>query len=201
MEIFPTIILLFIFLFWISLTSRIVFINLGCLYLLVIGSLAGLCVLAIGWFGGRTYSFMGGLRAAAQMVSYEVVLSFFFFMFCRLGWIIDLYSLSSYSCRRVVGLFFFLPLWLVTIIAETNRAPFDISEGESELVSGFNTEYSRLLFTIIFLGEYGLIAGYSSLSSYFFLGNWIRGILFSVIILWVRRCFPRKRYDVLIILL
>lgn len=70
-----------------------------------------------------------------------------------------------------MGLILIFFLWMVTIIAETNRAPFDISEGESELVRGFNTEYSRVIFVILFMSEYGIIAGYSLLTSYFFLGR------------------------------
>ena len=79
---FPRIILVCIFIFWMPITSSIVYISLGCLFLLAVGSLNGLFVKAIGWFGGRTYSFMGGLRASAQIISYEVVLSFFFMLFC-----------------------------------------------------------------------------------------------------------------------
>ena len=75
---------LFMVLFWAPLTSRIIYINLAGLYILAVGSMMGLLVLAVGWLGGRTYSLMGGLRAAAQMISYEVVLSFFFLLFCRL---------------------------------------------------------------------------------------------------------------------
>ena len=76
-----------------------------------------------------------------------------------------------------------LSLWIVVITAETNRAPFDISEGESELVSGFNTEYSSVLFTMLFIGEYGIITAYRLLRSYFFLGRWSAGLLFIIIIL------------------
>ena len=90
---------------------------------------------------------------------------------------------------------------MVVVIAETNRAPFDISEGEFELVRGFNTEYSSVLFAMLFIGEYGIIAGYRLLTSYFFLGSWFAGSVFLISVLWIRRCFPRKRYDVLITLL
>lgn len=145
-----------------------VHIDLGCLYLLRVGSLRGLCVLFAGWFGGRSYSYIGGLRAAAQMISYEVVLSFFFILFCRTTWTLNLFALKFHYRVMVVALPTLFSLWLVLILAETNRAPFDIREGESELVRGFNTEYSSLLFTIIFLAEYGMISSYSVLTSYFF---------------------------------
>jgi len=199
--IFPRMVLLCIIIFWIPITSRITYINLGCLFVLAVGSLSGLCVLAVGWYGGRSYSFMGGLRAAAQIISYEVVLSFFFLLFCSIEWSLNLFSLKFYWRGLAVGLGLIFFLWIVIVVAETNRAPFDIREGESELVSGFNTEYSSILFTILFIGEYGMIAGYSLLTSYFFLGGWFGGLLIIFIILWIRRCFPRKRYDRLIMLL
>ena len=197
----PRVMLLCIFLFWVPITSSIVFMNLGCLYILAVGSLTGLCILFAGWYGGRSYSIMGGLRAAAQIISYEVVLSFFFFLFCCNDWSLNLFSLSYHWRGLAISLSIILPLWLVIILAETNRAPFDIREGESELVRGFNTEYSRVLFTLLFLGEYGIIAAYGILTSYFFFGWWGVGPLFITIILWIRRCFPRKRYDILMILL
>lgn len=197
----PRIILVSIFVFWIPLTSRINHINYGCLFVLAVGSLSGLCVLAVGWYGGRSYSFIGGLRAAAQIISYEVVLSFFFFLFCRIEWSLDLFSLKNHWRFLAISLGALSIIWIRVIIAETNRAPFDISEGESELVRGFNTEYSSILFSILFLAEYGMIAAYGFLTAYFFLGRWGLGIMFIFIILWVRRCFPRKRYDSLIVLL
>lgn len=197
----PRVMLLCIFFFWMPITSRIAQINLGCLFALAVGSLFGLCVLAVGWYGGRSYSFMGGLRAAAQMISYEVVLSFFFLLFCSVEWGLNLFSLKFYWRGLVVSLGMIFLLWIAVIIAETNRAPFDICEGESELVSGFNTEYSSILFRMLFIGEYGMVAGYRFLTSYFFLGRWIASPIIILLILWIRRCFPRKRYDTLIMLL
>jgi len=197
----PGIILMCVLIFFMPITFNILHMNLGCLFLLVVGSLGGLCVLAAGWYGGSSYSFIGGLRAAAQIISYEVVLSFFFLLFSSTNWSMDLISLSFYWRGLIYSLVRILFLWIVIIIAETNRAPFDISEGESELVRGFNTEYSSVLFTMLFCGEYGMIVGYSLLTSYFFLGGWYRGALFIIIILWIRRCFPRKRYDLLMRLL
>ena len=201
MLVIPRVVVFCILIFWIPITSRMVYISQGCLYLLAVGSLSGLCVLAVGWYGGRSYSLIGGFRAAAQIISYEVVLSFFFLLFCSIDWSINIFSLKYYWSRMLVVFSAILSLWIVVITAETNRAPFDISEGESELVSGFNTEYSSVLFTMLFIGEYGIITAYRLLRSYFFLGRWSAGLLFIIIILWVRRCFPRKRYDTLIILL
>lgn len=197
----PTIILLTMFLFWVPLTNSIFQMNLGCVILLAIGSVSGLTVLFTGWLGGRSYSFMGGLRAAAQIISYEVVLSFFFFILCRIDWSISLFAFQIGFVRSLVSIGLILLLWLVTIIAETNRAPFDIREGESELVRGFNTEYSRVLFTTLFIAEYGMLAAYGLLSSHMFLGSWLGGAFFISACLWIRACFPRKRYDSLMALL
>ena len=89
----PRVMLLCIFLFWVPITSSIVFMNLGCLYILAVGSLTGLCVLLAGWSGGRSYSIMGGLRADAQIISYEVVVSFFFFLLRCIDWSVKLFSI------------------------------------------------------------------------------------------------------------
>jgi len=201
MLLFPRVILLCIIIFWVPMTSSMVHIILGCLFLLAVRSLSGVCLKAVGWYGGSPYSFMGGLRAGAQIISYEVVLSFFFFLFCRIDWSLNLFSLSFYWRGLWVSLRFGFFLWMVIIIAETNRAPFDVSEGESELVRGFNTEYSSALFAILFIAEYGIIAGYRWLTSYFLLGRWVAGLIIIISMLWIRRCFPRKRYDTLITLL
>ena len=197
----PGVIFSLIMIFWFPQTSGMVYMNLAALYLLAVGSVMGLFVLVVGWSGGRSYSLIGGLRAAAQMISYEVVLSFFFILYCSVDWSLNLFALKSLSICLIAPFFYTFILWIVVLLAETNRAPFDISEGESELVRGFNTEYSRILFTILFLMEYGVICAYGMLSSYFMLGGWRGGIIFISLILWLRSCFPRKRYDSLITLL
>lgn len=143
---------------------------------------------------------MGGVRASAQIISYEVVMSFFFLCGVR---IFFTFSFSSSKSRMNLteyffGRFFFLPCWMMVILAETNRAPFDLTEGERELVSGFNTEYSSFPFTLLFLGEYSFIILFSFFSSFLFWGNFYFGVIFIFFILWIRRCYPRKRYDFLI---
>ena len=159
------------FIFWLPLSNSISLMNLGCLFILAVGSLFSLCVLAVGWCGGRSYSFIGGLRAAAQMISYEVVLSFFILIFCCIDWSFNTFSLQYFPGGLIRALCCVFFLWILVVVAETNRAPFDISEGESELVRGFNVEYARVLFTMLFIREYGAIIAYRFLTSYFFFGS------------------------------
>lgn len=185
--------------FWSNLTSGGSLNGISFLWLMVFRSLGGILTFLTGWNGGRVYSVMGGIRASAQMVSYEVVLSFFFLMALLGRGELNFTSLEAgYPILRFGrGWLILLPLWLLSILAETNRAPFDLTEGESELVRGFNTEYSALSFTLLFLGEYAIILGFSIITRFLFFQCWYLAILFSVFILWIRRCFPRKRYDFL----
>ena len=185
---------------WTSLPLRGLNIRRGVLCLLVLRSLGGVVVFLTGWNGARRYSFIGGVRASAQIISYEVVMSFFFLRGVRIFFSFSFSSSKpSLSLREyVIGSFFFLPCWVLIILAETNRAPFDLTEGESELVRGFNTEYSSFPFTLLFLGEYSFIILFSFFSSYLFFGEFFWGGFFVFLILWLRRCYPRKRYDFLI---
>lgn len=158
-----------------------------------------------GWSSVRKYSLIGGYRSSSQAISYEVVLIFIFLLLCFLRGGYDFYH-YSWGIRRFI-LFISFPLlgvWLLSCFAETNRSPFDFREGESELVSGFNTEYGGGRFSLIFIGEYRAILFLSFLSGFVFLPAGIF-ILFLIILisfsfLWVRCSFPRLRYDKLIIL-
>ena len=185
---------------WTSLPLRGLGIRSSLLCLLVLRSLGGLIIFLSGWNGGRSYSFIGGVRASAQIISYEVVMSFFFLaglsIFFRFSF--SNTSLSFFFSEYGAAGFFFLPCWILILLAETNRAPFDLTEGESELVRGFNTEYSSFPFTLLFLGEYSFIILFSFFSSFLFFGNFFGGAVFVFFVLWLRRCFPRKRYDYLI---
>ena len=190
-------------LFWVSIRRRGLLIKTSFLWLMVFSSLGGILTFLTGWNGGRVYSILGGIRASAQIISYEVVLSFFFLIRISIS---SNFSISIISNRNIYISFFFgwfliIPLWLIRILAETNRAPFDLTEGESELVRGFNTEYSSISFTLLFLGEYSIILAFRFISSYIFSFSWNFSIFFVVFILWIRRCFPRKRYDYLIYLI
>lgn len=195
------------------------------LILLAILSIGIFAVLLSGWSSSSKYAFLGSIRAVAQMISYEVSLSLIL-----MGVIITIGSLNLsyiyYIQTKVSPLLFCLwPLaflYIVSMLAETNRAPFDLSEGESELVSGYNVEYSAMPFALFFLAEYShiifssflfaiLFMGsnqYSLFSSIFFLNLVIsalslclKGTFISFCFLWVRTSFPRIRYDQLMAML
>lgn len=191
-------------------------INVGILYLLAISSLGVYGILIAGWASNSKYAFLGGLRSAAQMVSYEV----------SIGLVIVsvLLAVGSLNLNDIVlaqrHVWFCLPMFpmfivfFISALAETNRAPFDLPEGESELVAGFFVEYSSLAFGLFFLGEYANMILMSSMVSILFLGGWrpplgiapltwvpgplwlIFKILFCLFVfIWVRATFPRYRYD------
>jgi NADH-quinone oxidoreductase subunit H len=191
-------------------------INVGVLYLFAISSLGVYGIIIAGWASNSKYAFLGSLRAAAQMVSYEVSIGFVI--------VTVLLCVGSLNLTEVVraqtNLWFVIPLFpmfvifFISALAETNRAPFDIPEGESELVAGFFVEYSSMSFALFFLGEYANMILMSSLTTILFLGgwlppfdiapfNWLPGPLWFVlkvalclfIFIWVRATFPRYRYD------
>lgn len=172
-------------------------------YIFRILSLGVYFLLFCGWGSNRKYSLLGGYRSVSQTISYEVsiifyVLSFIFVLSCY-----DFFSFYRYQSSYW---FFFFSLiffvgWLFIILAECNRTPFDFSEGESELVSGFNVEYGGGVFSLIFICEYGIIIFLCFLSISFFCGfNFfiLKFMFFCFFFVWVRCCFPRYRYDMLI---
>jgi NADH-quinone oxidoreductase subunit H len=191
-------------------------INVGILYLFAVSSLGVYGIIMAGWASNSKYAFLGALRSAAQMVSYEVAIGFVI--------ITVLLCVGSLNLSDIVmaqkGLWFCIPLlpmfviFFVSALAETNRAPFDLPEAEAELVSGYNVEYSAMTFALFFLGEYANMILMSAMTAILFLGgwlppldiapfNWIPGpIWFGLKIafvlfcfLWVRATFPRYRYD------
>nr|YP_009380098.1 NADH dehydrogenase subunit 1 [Isodiametra pulchra]ARS00901.1 NADH dehydrogenase subunit 1 [Isodiametra pulchra] len=175
------------------------------LFFLFLSSLSALLIFLTGWGGGSTFSFLGGVRASAQMISYEVILSFFFCL-PMLGFFNLAFSFLSEDMSPVLqtSWMFLLPAvsaLFIAILAETNRAPFDLTEGESELVSGFNTEFSAGLFVLLFLGEYSFIIFFANLAScsLFNSPSWWWVVLLGIV--WIRACFPRKRYDLLMFLM
>jgi NADH-quinone oxidoreductase subunit H len=191
-------------------------INVGILYLFAISSLGVYGVIMAGWASNSKYPFLSALRSAAQMVSYEVSMGFVI--------VTVLICVGSLNLTDIVlaqkDLWFAVPLlpmfvvFFISILAETNRSPFDLAEGESEIVAGFFLEYSSLSFALFFLGEYANMILMSAMTTILFLGgwlpivdvapfNWIPGIVWFAgktalvlfFFLWVRATFPRYRYD------
>nr|YP_010946855.1 NADH dehydrogenase subunit 1 [Rhabdoblatta nigrovittata]WGO57612.1 NADH dehydrogenase subunit 1 [Rhabdoblatta nigrovittata] len=183
--------------------------ELGLLFFLSCTSLGVYTVMIAGWSSNSNYSLLGGLRAVAQTISYEVSLALILLSFVFL---INSYNLLNfYYYQNYLWLIFMtLPLslvWFTSCLAETNRTPFDFAEGESELVSGFNVEYSSGGFALIFLAEYASILFMSMLFCVIFLGCDINTFFFylklsfiSFMFVWVRGTLPRFRYDKLMYL-
>ena len=191
-------------------------INVGILYLFAVSSLGVYGIIMAGWASNSIYPFLGALRSAAQMVSYEVSIGFVI--------VTVLLAVGSLNMTDIVMaqqmVWFFIPLFPMFVIffisglAETNRAPFDLPEAEAELVSGYNVEYSAMSFALFFLGEYANMILVSAMTVILFLGGWlppfdftflywIPGVIwFSLkvslvlfVFLWVRATLPRYRYD------
>nr|ARH54181.1 NADH dehydrogenase subunit 1 [Chrysomela populi] len=183
--------------------------NLSFLFFLSISSLSVYTIMLAGWSSNSNYSLLGSLRSVAQTISYEVslilILMSFLFLILSLN-IIDLMIYQEY----IWFFFLLLPLcfmWLVSSLAETNRTPFDFAEGESELVSGFNVEYSSGGFAMIFLAEYSNILFMSMMCCFLFIGGNLMTFLFFIKLvfvsffwIWVRGTLPRFRYDKLMYL-
>nr|QNG56274.1 NADH dehydrogenase subunit 1 [Platisus zelandicus] len=183
--------------------------NFSVLYFLCLSSMGVYTVMLAGWSSNSNYSMLGCLRSVAQTISYEVSLSLIMMSFLVLIMSLNLLDLMKFQ-EYIWFIFLMFPLglmWLVSCLAETNRTPFDFAEGESELVSGFNVEYSSGGFAMIFLAEYASILFMSMLCCLMFLGADIISLMFffKIIFLgffwiWVRGTLPRFRYDKLMYL-
>lgn len=194
--------------------------GIGVLYLFVVSSISVYAVLMSGWSSNSKYAFLGAIRAAAQMISYEVSIGLII--------IAVILCVGSLSLSEIVmvqeNVPFILPLFpaaimfFVSVLAETNRVPFDLTEGESELVSGFNVEYSSMSFALFFLAEYCHIILMSAFGVLLFLGGWllpfsmapsfynfvwfaIKTVIIVFLFIWIRATYPRIRYDQLMALL
>jgi NADH-quinone oxidoreductase subunit H len=198
-------------------------INAGLLYILAMTSLGVYGVIIAGWASNSKYAFLGSIRSAAQIVSYEIAMGF-----ALVGVLVAAGSLNlgDIVAAQQGGLlhWFWLPLlplflvYFISGVAETNRAPFDVAEGESEIVAGFHVEYSGMAFAVFFLAEYANMILIAALSALMFLGGWlsplpegwadgafllgdgfhwllIKTFFFMFLFLWFRATFPRYRYD------
>nr|YP_010225802.1 NADH dehydrogenase subunit 1 [Anaplectoides virens]UDD75299.1 NADH dehydrogenase subunit 1 [Anaplectoides virens] len=183
--------------------------NLGILFFLCCTSLGVYTVMVAGWSSNSNYALLGGLRAVAQTISYEVSLALI--LMSSIIMIMDFNMLNFFFYQEImwfIVLMFPLSLcWMSSSLAETNRTPFDFAEGESELVSGFNIEYSSGGFALIFLAEYSSILFMSMLFVLIYLGGFNLSIIFylklsfiSFLFIWVRGTLPRYRYDKLMYL-
>nr|QLY90317.1 NADH dehydrogenase subunit 1 [Drymeia vicana] len=183
--------------------------NLGLLFFLCCTSLGVYTVMIAGWSSNSNYALLGGLRAVAQTISYEVSLALILLSFIFL---IGGYNMLMFYKYQMFMWFLFIMfpmslVWFSISLAETNRTPFDFAEGESELVSGFNVEYSSGGFALIFLAEYASILFMSMLFCVMFLGSDLFSLFFyikltfiSFMFIWVRGTLPRFRYDKLMYL-
>jgi NADH-quinone oxidoreductase subunit H len=188
-------------------------INVGVLYLFAISSLGVYGIIMAGWASNSKYAFLGALRSAAQMVSYEVSIGFVIVtvLICAGSLNLSDIVMAQRHVWYVIPLLPMAVIFFVSGLAETNRSPFDLVEGESELVAGYFVEYSAMTFALFFLGEYANMILVSAMTSILFLGGWLGpfGLLpvlgpiwFALKIafclfcfLWVRATFPRFRYD------
>jgi NADH-quinone oxidoreductase subunit H len=195
-------------------------INVGILYIFAISSLGVYGIIMAGWSSNSKYAFLGALRSAAQMVSYEVSMGFviitvlLFVGSLNLSAIVEAQSGGFWNWHFFGILFPMFIIFFVSTLAETNRAPFDLPEAEAELVSGYNVEYSAMAFAMFFLGEYANMILMCAMTSILFLGGWMAPIdvapftwipgpiWFALkiafclfVFLWVRATFPRYRYD------
>nr|YP_009463782.1 NADH dehydrogenase subunit 1 [Cyprinella leedsi]AUW54512.1 NADH dehydrogenase subunit 1 [Cyprinella leedsi]AUW54525.1 NADH dehydrogenase subunit 1 [Cyprinella leedsi]QBZ37580.1 NADH dehydrogenase subunit 1 [Cyprinella leedsi]QBZ37593.1 NADH dehydrogenase subunit 1 [Cyprinella leedsi] len=185
--------------------------NLGILFILALSSLAVYSILGSGWASNSKYALIGALRAVAQTISYEVSLGLIILSVIIFsgGYTLQTFSTAQESVWLLIPAWPLAAMWYISTLAETNRAPFDLTEGESELVSGFNVEYAGGPFALFFLAEYANILLMNTLSAVLFLGTsyftaipelttiglMTKAALLSMVFLWVRASYPRFRYD------
>ncbi len=203
-------------------------INAGLLYILAMTSLGVYGVIIAGWASNSKYALLGGLRSAAQIVSYEIAMGFALVVVLMAAGSLNLSDIVRAQEGNVFT-WFWLPLlpmfvvYLIAGVAETNRSPFDVAEGESEIVAGFHVEYSGMPFSVFFVGEYANMILISVLSAVMFVGGWLtpipeswgwtewawvggfwasgfhwfvaKVVFFMFVFLWLRATFPRYRYD------
>lgn len=200
-------------------------INAGLLYILMITSLSVYGVIIAGWASNSKYAFLGAMRASAQTISYEIAMGFALIGVIMVSGSMDFHDIVMAQAKGYAGgsvfswnwlpLFPLFVVYLISAVAETNRAPFDVAEGESEIVAGFHVEYSGFAFALFFLAEYIFMILVSALTALLFFGGWLspfpqswgfigtpsvlwmflKMALVLYFYLWIRATFPRYRYD------
>jgi NADH-quinone oxidoreductase subunit H len=191
-------------------------INVGVLYLFAVSSLSVYGIILSGWSSNSKYAFLGAIRSAAQMISYEVSIGFIVVtvVICAGSFNLSEIVLAQKKIWFLIPLLPMFLMFFVSALAETNRHPFDLPEAEAELVSGYNVEYSAMGFALFFLGEYANMLLMSILTSILFLGGWLplfnilpftlipgpiwislKMVIFVVLFCWIRAALPRYRYD------
>nr|YP_009943229.1 NADH dehydrogenase subunit 1 [Lasionycteris noctivagans]QOD41457.1 NADH dehydrogenase subunit 1 [Lasionycteris noctivagans] len=215
----PTLALTLALMMWIPLPMPypLINMNLSVLFMLALSSLAVYAILWSGWASNSKYALIGALRAVAQTISYEVTLAIIVLSILLMNGSFTLSTLITTQeyIWLIIPSWPLAMMWFISTLAETNRAPFDLTEGESELVSGFNVEYAGGPFALFFLAEYANIIMMNALTITLFLGAYnnpmfpelytinftIKVLLFTILFLWIRASYPRFRYDQLMHLL
>lgn len=191
--------------------SPTLFITYGILFFLAISSLNVYGTLISGWSSNSKYALLGALRAVAQTISYEVTIALVILFPLLIATSLNFFRFTAPQ-NAIPFIFISIPfasIWFITTLAETNRSPFDFAEGESELVSGFNVEYSATTFAFIFIAEYINILFLRFFTAILFLGGsplsnfgasffWVKTLFVAFLFLWTRATLPRIRYDLLI---
>jgi NADH-quinone oxidoreductase subunit H len=219
----PMLTLVLSFLLWavipFNLGNCFIDLHLGVLYILAISGLAVYGVVIAGWASNSKYAFIGALRASAQMISYEVSISLVIVQIVLVTGSLNLTDIVLMQKENVYNIFLLFPIciiFFISILAETNRAPFDLAEAEAEIVAGYNLEYSAIIFAMFFLGEYCNMIAMSALTNIFFFGGWclpffenfiagefifaLKTVSIAFLFIVVRAMLPRYRYDQLMVI-
>nr|BAW88925.1 NADH dehydrogenase subunit 1 [Danionella dracula] len=209
----PTLALVLAMILWapMPLPHPVIDLNLGLLFIMALSSLAVYSILGSGWASNSKYALIGALRAVAQTISYEVTLGLIIMstIIFSGGYTLKMLNTTQEAMWLILPLWPLTIMWFVSTLAETNRAPFDLTEGESELVSGFNVEYAGGPFALFFLAEYANILLMNTLSIILFMGavytpynpeimtidTATKTVLLTMLFLWMRASYPRFRYD------
>lgn len=185
--------------------------NIGILFIFAVTSLGVYGIVLAGWSSGSKYSLLGGIRSSAQMISYEIAYGLSIIGVLLIAQTLSMKELVAQQASLLDWFVFRQPLgfaiFVICAVAETNRAPFDLPEAESELVAGYHTEYSSMRFAMFFIGEYASMIGVACVVTTLFLGGWqgpllpplawfsIKVALFMCFYIWLRATLPRFRYD------